>query len=78
MKKPMLFSRASGWTILAFSGVVLGVALAAPSLGIDSDQKWGPIRVGLLLVGAVGVLLSLSWKAVIALESADAGGGRSD
>ena len=48
--------------------VLVIVALGAGPLGVDSDEKWGPFRVGLLILGLAGLAVLVGSKAVDALD----------
>lgn len=47
------------WIMLAGSIGFLLLSLNAESLGLDVDGKWGEPRVGLFLIGGIGILVSV-------------------
>jgi hypothetical protein len=69
MKVRSTLLRLSHWAILLGPVLLLVVAFGADSLGLDSDQKWGPIRVGLVVAGSTILVLLISWRAVVFLEA---------
>jgi hypothetical protein len=46
------------------------LALLAPLAGLDADSKWGPFRLGLLLVGLLALILRAVLKGVAKLDQA--------
>lgn len=58
----------TGWTIpAAFIALVL-LSLFGGILGIDPDMKWGPIRIGLLFIGAAGILVVGLLRAIAVID----------
>ena len=48
--------------------VLVMIAIGAGPLGVDSDQKWGPFRVGLLILGMAGLAVLVGLKVVNVLD----------
>ena len=55
------------WMVLALVLIVL--VIGAGSLGIDSDQKWGPFRTGIFLISILSLFVPLAWKVAGAVDS---------
>jgi len=55
------------WMVLALVLIVL--VIGAGSFGIDSDQKWGPFRIGILLISVLSLFIPLAWKVAGAVDS---------
>jgi len=54
--------------MIAVPVVMITIAIGAGSLGVDTDQRWGPFRVGLLFLGFAGLVIFISSKVVDALD----------
>jgi len=48
--------------------VLVIIAIGAGPLGVDSDEKWGPFRVGLLILGLAGLSVLVGSRAVNAAD----------
>jgi hypothetical protein len=69
MRMRSALRRFSHWAVLLGPVLLLGLAFGADSVGLDSDQKWGPIRVGMVAASLTAIGLFISWKAVVLLEA---------
>ena len=57
-----------GWLLMAFGVVLIIIMVAAGSFGVDTDQKWGPLRIGILLVGLLCFALAFGWQVAGAID----------
>ena len=69
MKKTTIFCRVITWLMIAVPFVMISIALGAGLLGVDSDQRWGPFRVGLLILGFIGLVIVMGSKVLEALDN---------
>ena len=51
-----------GWLLLTAGLAPIILAITAGSFGVDADQKWGPLRIGILLIGLLCFAVALGWK----------------
>lgn len=68
MKKTTIFCRVITWLMIAVPVVMITIAIGAGPLGVDADQRWGPLRVGLFILGFAGLVIFISSKVVDALD----------
>jgi len=61
--------RTLSWFWMALAFVLIILVVGAGSLGIDSDQKWGPFRFGILLISILSLSIPLAWKVAGAVDS---------
>ncbi len=57
------------WFWMALALVLIVLVIGAGSFGIDSDQKWGPFRIGILLISILSLFIPLMWKVAGAVDS---------
>jgi hypothetical protein len=84
VNKPSVVCRLATGLLIAIPVALVVVALGADFIGADPDQRWGPFRVGLLILGSAGVLLILGMRLVDEVDrrllmrprSSGPGGGR--
>ena len=57
-----------GWMIPAAFITLVLLSLFGGILGIDPDMKWGPIRIGLLFIGAAGILVVGLLRAIAIID----------
>lgn len=57
------------WFWMALAIVLIVLVIGAGSFGIDSDQKWGPFRIGILLISILSLFIPLTWKVAGAADS---------
>ena len=60
--------RTLSWLWMALAFVLVVLAVRASSFGIDSDQKWGHFRIGILLISALSLFVPLAWKVAGAVD----------
>lgn len=56
------------WLLIVITLTMILVALGAEYVGIDTDQKWGPFRKGLLIFGLAGFGFLLLGRIVVAID----------
>jgi len=59
----VFISRTLSWIFIAVAFAIVVVALGAGNFGIDTDNRWGPFRTGILLLGLFAFAIPLGWKA---------------
>ena len=67
MEKP-IFCRVLARLAIATAIAMIIFALSAEVLGVDSDQKWGPFRKGILVLGLAGLVIPLLSRVVDAVD----------
>lgn len=51
--------RALKWLAILGSMAIVAIALGADQLGLDSDLRWGPARLGMLILGSAALFILL-------------------
>ncbi len=67
MKRP-IFCRLLPWFVIGFAAMMIMLAVGAGYIGADVDHKWGPFRVGILILGLAALFLLIGLKIVGAID----------
>jgi len=59
MKKKLNPCAATFWVSLIIGLILVALAAGADALGVDQDLRWGPFRLGLMVLGLSGICLPL-------------------